>query len=615
MRDYLKFKMTKEQEKIVGELDKVFSESEGKRNFIIKKAEGVGATSMILEYIFSRIQYRVPFNVLLVTKDEFPFRSLAVALNDVESQKVDWKKRIIWLMNGNTIKWKLEWEAQDKSEAATYELIFDDNEQERPEDYYRFCEYNQFLAPVGVAVLTDEIETANVYDPTRLTVLEMKKKIKKESRPVEIREISMEHADETIAESDEKGIKGTKEPFDLDYIGTLPDAVLEKLNKLTDFLNNWSGDNIGYTNLHRFVDKLNGYIKKMAEKSFSKDGDIEAKAKKHMQEIADELSGKDAGTTSANDDEMKTNAKESFEKLKDENKNTSTNRIEERRQQLHDEIENNAEARIMEATDEMYEKVIDEARKKLESEKTPDGTRKYSDCEVTSRISLLRKAQRDARKRQYKYHSSPKGTNECLADNDRPVRKNQFAVILPLFGDMRDYGFNVHSFFCDYKSKTINITLTETEKDTYFPELIQSWSEILNGENKMINISVKHINLFGKILYTEDFAKCSLDFVGADALATDDDKDRRIYLTYKYGKVAFYGEKPDIDKKLAASVALADGKNRNLSKLILNRNFERTQELCTKKGQEILDELVKTDNQISGKTYSKLKKESMCDNQ
>ena len=53
----MKFKMTKEQEKIVGELDKVFSESEGKRNFIIKKAEGVGATSMILEYIFSRIQY------------------------------------------------------------------------------------------------------------------------------------------------------------------------------------------------------------------------------------------------------------------------------------------------------------------------------------------------------------------------------------------------------------------------------------------------------------------------------------------------------------------------------------------------------------------------------
>ena len=667
MVDLNQISLTEEQNKVIDELSKDLDKNEGVKYFVIKKSRGVGATVMMAKYITKMLKYRIPFDVLLISKDRDIFDSIVNSLDKNNVRRVTSKCRVL-LENKNTLIWKREWNARYENKDVAFDLIFDDNEQDRPEDFYKHSDFLPLLATNGRVVVTDGIDSKNTYDNMpRIISLEMKKKIKVKSKPIEIKDVEKK--------PDEKEVKETKDPFGLDldsmgvlidnffneitdegiispivlvdlrngvsnlkrkleeYGNALPDEVLEKFNMVIDFCNKWSKSITGYTNLDNMTKRLSKEWKKRGDnveetwkRIIDAIPDMKEEAKEHMQEIINEHEGKYTEMPLENDEELKERAKDTYEKMKDENKNVSPNWFEERQQQLDKEIEdtkemlarketvNGADAKIMEVTNAMYENLIAETRKKLESEKRLDGSRVYSDREVTERISILRKLQKDAVDRETKLCSSPKGLTECLGEDYRFVKNNNFVVHLPLFDDMRDYGHNVEKFFCDYESKTIEISLNEFENDIYFPELIQYWTEILNGEKKMINIRVERINSFGKILYTEDFANCTLEDVHIDTLNTKDYKDTEVYLIYNYSKVVFTEDKTNSNKKCACSIENEGRKAQDQSKMVFSREFARAQELCSEKGQAIIDELSKIDNKKSGNAYSKLKKKFTCDN-
>lgn len=544
MTDNCAIKLTDEQEKVIVHLDYLFNLDEDRNNVLIKKADGVGATRAVLKYITDRIKYRTPFHVLLITRDEAAFRFLAVALDHYTIDKVDYQKEkvnyyqkgIIQLMNGNAIRWQKEF----KEEYKHYELIFDDNERERAEDYYRFSDYYPCLSPGGVVVLTDEIESGNVYEPSRLTVLEMKKKIKRVSIPVEdIGESTTERADKDTHECKE-GERNCE-----NRAGILP-----------DFQKEYAGE-------------------------------------------------KEEAKEDCEDEEL----------IRD-----GCKRQEERAQGAIGEMEQEKDEKIREVTSGMYDNVIEETRRRLVAETNPDGTRKYSDREVSERIATLRRAQNDARNR----HDTPKGLNECLGGDHSATKRDHFRACLPLFDDRRDYGALVRTAHCDYRKKELHICLGEFENDVYYPELIREWIDTLNGEMKTINITIEQLNSFGKVLYEAEYVNCHLDNVSDDGFSQDNLGLRTYYLTYSYDKVVF-NEGTEVKKnaRYAVSVDTADGGKQDQSKLVNSRNFERAQELCSAEGQKVLDRMARLDlpnwseealfmSKRGRNSYSKIKKDIKC---
>lgn len=338
---------------------------------------------------------------------------------------------------------------------------------------------------------------------------------------------------------------------------------------------------------------------------------------KEQKEIVDKLDG-EMKKWQVSNDVLKENLKNIMEEMKKEyaENNTPKNWLEERQKSLDKEIDEakaklENDEKIKEVTNDMYEKLIEETREKLESERNPDGTRKHSDQEITERISMIRKAQKDAVEGKDYPCERAKGIVHPFA------KRNHFIAHLPLFNDKRNYGAMVERISFDCKAKILSISMNEYENDMYYPELIGYWMDTLNGETKVIDISVDYTNAFGKILYTQTFTNCVLDYVGDGDLSVNDDGHIVYCLIYRFGKVMF-NENPTEQKnrKHAISVIPDGDKRLDQSKLINSRAFERAQELCSKEGQEIVDCLVKDKGFAGNKTtYSELKKENKCDNQ
>lgn len=648
---------TKEQKEIVDKLNASFAEK-GIDYFVIQKARGVGASSMMEKYIVEKMLYTTPFNVLLICKDKSIFNAIKKGMYNFSAKVTSDEYGKINLANGNNLLWKQEWH-NFKNGGNAFDLIYDDNEEDRSDKPGLLNSYIQLMSTNGNVVLTDGIDTKRTYNK-QMNVLEMKKKIKAKSKVIEITESKEEPVEEesdgfTIdwenmaAILDEiernisnwsatptilmhfKNIIGNIRKKTEYYAENLPDTFLEKLDTLFELCdeiyekltnNNDPGAMAKSIsdNLRRNADNVENTLFRMTkvlEASDKMDKDkpeIKEKAKEHMEECVKELDD-EMKKWEVSDDVLKENLKYTMELIGKEyaENNTPKNWFEERQKSLDKEIDEakaklENDEKIKEVTNDMYEKLIEETREKLESERNPDGTRKHSDQEITGRISMLRKAQKDAWERK---------DYPCERAKGMFAKRNHFIAYLPLFNDKRNYGAMVEHISFDCKAKMLSISMNEYENDMYYPELIGYWMDILNGEKKAIDISVDYTNAFGKILYTQTFTNCILDYVGDGDLSVNDDGHIVYCLIYRFGKVMF-NENPTEQKnrKLAVSVIPDGDKRQDQSKLINSRAFERAQELCSKEGQKIVDCLAKGKGFAGNKTtYSELKKENKCDNQ
>ena len=163
MVDLNQISLTEEQNKVIEELLKDLDKNEGVKYFVIKKSRGVGATVMMAKYIAKMLKYRIPFDVLLISKDRDIFDSIVNSLGKNNVRGVISSGELS-LENENTLIWKREWNAKYENKNVAFDLIFDDNEQDRPEDFYKHSDFLPLLATNGRVVVTDGIDSKNTYD-------------------------------------------------------------------------------------------------------------------------------------------------------------------------------------------------------------------------------------------------------------------------------------------------------------------------------------------------------------------------------------------------------------------------------------------------------------------